>query len=243
MERKPLPSVETTGRTVEEAVERALQELGAKRHEADIEVLTAGSRGMLGFILEEARVRVTLRYPRPRPAEGAFDPGRVAQEVLEKLLVGMGIPGRISRRSGPAERSGSADRSGSSDQPPSPEGAVYLDIQGRDLGMLIGRRGETLRALQYLTRLITSQRLKQWVPVVVDIDGYKSRREETLTTLAQRMAEQAVLKGESMPLEPMPPHERRIVHLALRDHPGVTTQSQGEGEARRVVILPKKLEG
>lgn len=237
MERKPLPNVETTGRTVEEAVERALQELGAKRHEVDIEVLTAGSRGMLGFILEEARVRVTLRYPLPRPAEGAFDPGGVAQEVLEKLLVGMGIPGRITRRSGPADRSGSAD------QPPSPEGAVYLDIRGRDLGMLIGRRGETLRSLQYLTRLITSQRLKQWVPVVVDIDGYKSRREETLSTLAQRMAEQAVLKGESMPLEPMPPHERRIVHLALRDHPGVTTQSQGEGEARRVVILPKKSEG
>ncbi|MBI2845971.1 MAG: protein jag [Chloroflexi bacterium] len=223
METKPLPSVESTGRTVEEAVERGLQELGAQRYEVDIEVLTAGSRGMLGFVLEDARVRLTLRYPRPRPPEGALDPGRISQEVLEKLLVGMGIPGRITR------------------QFPAKEGEpVHLDIRGRDLGILIGRRGETLRALQYLTRMITSQRLKQWVGVVVDVDGYKSRREQTLTTLAERMAEQAVLKGEEIPLEPMPPHERRIIHLALRDHPEVTTHSQGEDEDRRVVIIPKK---
>lgn len=223
MERKPLPSVEAAGKTVEEAVLKALRELAAGREEVDIEVLTTGSRGMLGFVLEEARVRVTLHYPRARPEEGGIDPGQVAQEVLEKLLVGMGIPGRITR------------------QTPSQEGgAVLLDVKGRDLGILIGRRGETLRAIQYLIRLMTSHRLKQWFPVIVDVDGYKTRRERSLAELAQRMAEQVVLQGQPVSLEPMPPHERRIIHLALRDHPDVTTQSDGEDENRKVVILPKK---
>jgi spoIIIJ-associated protein len=115
-----------------------------------------------------------------------------------------------------------------------------LEIQGRDLGALIGRRGETLAALQYITRLIASRDLERRANIVIDVEGYKSRRELMLRRLAKRMAEQAVQRGRTVSLEPMPPHERRIIHLALRDHPNVTTESVGEGDHRKVTIIPRR---
>jgi spoIIIJ-associated protein len=115
-----------------------------------------------------------------------------------------------------------------------------LQIRGRDLGVLIGRRGETLTALQYITRLIASRELQRRINIVLDVEGYKSRREEMLRRLAKRMADQAVQTGRTVVLEPMPPYERRIVHLALRDHPEVTTESIGEGDHRKVTIIPRR---
>jgi spoIIIJ-associated protein len=112
-----------------------------------------------------------------------------------------------------------------------------LDVQGDDLGILIGRQGETLRDLQYVTRLIISRKLQRWVNVLVDVGGYKRRRERILTELAERMAQRAVSERRPVTLEPMPAHERRIVHIALRDHRLVTTESTGEGRRRKVVIL------
>ena len=115
-----------------------------------------------------------------------------------------------------------------------------LEIQGRDLGALIGRRGETLAALQYITRLISSRDLERRAHIVIDVEGYKSRRETMLRRLAKRMADQAVQRGRTVSLEPMPPHERRIIHLALRDNPDVTTESVGEGDRRKVTIVPRR---
>jgi spoIIIJ-associated protein len=115
-----------------------------------------------------------------------------------------------------------------------------LEIQGRDLGALIGRRGETLAALQYITRLIASRDLERRANIVIDVEGYKSRREMMLRRLAKRMAEQAVQRGRTVSLEPMPPHERRIIHLALRDNPNVTTESVGDGDRRKVTIVPRR---
>ena len=115
-----------------------------------------------------------------------------------------------------------------------------LEIQGRELGALIGRRGETLAALQYITRLIASRDLERRAHIVIDVEGYKSRRETLLRRLAKRMAEQAVQRGRTVSLEPMPPHERRIIHLALRDNPDVTTESVGEGDRRKVTIVPRR---
>jgi len=118
-------------------------------------------------------------------------------------------------------------------------GNIPLDIKGEDLGILIGRRGETLSALQYLVNLIISRRLKGRVGVVVDVEGYRQRRYESLRLLARRLAEQVRSTGRSVTLEPMPPNERRIIHLELKDNPDVTTQSIGQGEERKIAILSK----
>lgn len=114
-----------------------------------------------------------------------------------------------------------------------------LDIHGEsDLSVLIGRKGETLASLQYITRLVTSRELQRRANIVVDVGGYKARRMNRLYALARRMAEQAISMGRPVALEPMPPYERRIVHLALREREDVTTESSGDGQARKVNIIP-----
>jgi spoIIIJ-associated protein len=119
------------------------------------------------------------------------------------------------------------------------EPALILDVTGDDLGILIGRRGETLRALQYMTRLMLSRNLERWEPVIVDVESYRVRRRRLLRQLAARMAERVAFSRQRVVLEAMPAHERRIIHMALRDHPQVTTKSIGEGENRKVTIIPK----
>ena len=118
--------------------------------------------------------------------------------------------------------------------------SLTLNVEGEDLGILIGRRGQTLSCLQYIVRIIVGHQTKAWLPIVIDVEGYKQRRYNALQALAWRMAEQVKAKQTPFTLEPMPAFDRRIIHLALADHSDVTTQSSGEGEARRVVILPKE---
>jgi spoIIIJ-associated protein len=213
-------SVEASGNTIEEATEKALAQLGASREEVEIQILSQGGRRLLGLGTQEARVRVTLRPPKPDE-----EVTLVANEVLERLLAGMGIEAQVHLR--PTDLS----------EGPNP---IVLDITGENLGILIGRRGETLLALQYITRLIVNLRLHQWAEIIVDVEGYKKRRESSLTQLALRMADRATLLGQAVSLEPMPAHERRIIHLALRDHEKVTTESVGEGDLRKVVIFPRE---
>ncbi len=151
-----------------------------------------------------------------------------AKSVLETLLGLMGIDASVM----------SSDESpfgGEEEETPS----ILLDIMGEDLGILIGRRGQTLASLQYIVRLIVGQQTKMRLPIVIDVEGYRKRRWEALQALAWRVAEQVKLKMTPFTLEPMPAFERRIVHLTLADNPDVITQSAGEGEARRVVILPR----
>jgi spoIIIJ-associated protein len=150
----------------------------------------------------------------------------VARDVLAELLKNMSIQARISVRRVETTRE--------SENTP-----WMLNIMGSNLNALIGRRGETLAALQYITRLISSRILQRRANIIVDIDGYKLRRSEMLRGLAVRMAEQAVKQKRVISLEPMPPHERRIIHLTLREVPDVTTRSVGEGDARKVTIVPK----
>lgn len=213
-------SVEASGNTIEEATEKALAQLGASREEVEIQILSQGGRRLLGLGTQEARVRVTLRPPKPEE-----EVTLVAKEVLERLLAGMGIEAQVRLR--PTDLS----------EGPNP---IVLDITGENLGILIGRRGETLLALQYITRLIVNRGLHQWAEIIVDVEGYKKRRESSLTQLALRMADRATLLGQAVSLEPMPAHERRIIHLALRDHEKVTTESVGEGDLRKVVIFPRE---
>jgi spoIIIJ-associated protein len=117
---------------------------------------------------------------------------------------------------------------------------LLLNLHGRDLGALIGRRGETLGNLQYLLRLMVNQRLHQWKNIVVDVEQYRQHRADHLLQLALRSADQVATTGRPLALEPMPPNERRIIHLALRDHATVYTESSGEGERRKIQILPKR---
>jgi len=152
---------------------------------------------------------------------------QVAREALTELLGHMGIHATIKTRRGQPADDGEDD-----DIP------WVLNIQGRDLGILIGRRGETLNALQFIARLVVSRELQQRASFVIDVEGYKSRRENTLRSLARRMAEQARRQRRTMTLEPMPPNERRIIHLTLRDDRSVRTESVGTGDNRKVTIIP-----
>ncbi|MEA3442081.1 MAG: RNA-binding cell elongation regulator Jag/EloR [Chloroflexota bacterium] len=141
---------------------------------------------------------------------------KTVTEVLSTLLKLMGIEAEVKALS--------------------PELPISLDIEGDDLGILIGRRGQTLVSLEYITRLIVAEQLKSWLPLHVDVAGYRKRRYEALQKLALYLAEQAKSKQRDITLEPMPPDERRIIHLTLTDHPDVATHSIGDGENRKVII-------
>ena len=153
-----------------------------------------------------------------------------ARDVLEQLLALMGISASVEPLSEfPAQEEDDTTAS------------ITLNVEGEDLGILIGRRGQTLACLQYLVRLIVGNQTKTWLPIVIDVEGYKQRRYDALQALAWRIAEQVKVRQSPFTMEPMPAFDRRIIHLALVDHPDVTTESNGEGEARRVVVLPKEL--
>lgn len=168
-------------------------------------------------------------YVTPEPYDGPLDEdAEVGKVVLAELLEKMAFRAEVVVRRSTEE----AD-----DESPSP---WLLEVTGPgDLSALIGRRGETLASLQYITRLITSRELQRRANIVVDLKGYKSRRMDKLNELAKRMADQAVEQGRTITLEPMPPYERRIIHIALRDREDVETRSVGEGQGRKVTIVPR----
>jgi spoIIIJ-associated protein len=257
-----MESVEVSAKTVEEAVEQALTRLGKVRDEVEVEVLSEGHRRILGFVRgDSARVKVTVlesagpasNTPAPaKPAPARMAPARsaiprastpptpkapepetapikvegaalVAKDTMEELLENMGIDAIVIAKGG----------SGGEDSP------ILLDIAGDDLGILIGRRGETLSSLQFLVNLMVGKRLSSWVRVLIDVESYRARREESLRSLARGAADRVRRTGQTMALEPMPPNERRIVHIALQGDPYVTTESSGYGENRRVNIAPR----
>lgn len=229
-------AIEVQAPTAAEAIDRGLEELNVDRDDVKIEILDEGSRGVLGLRARDAHVRLTLISDEKTETGG--EPGedeysqerleRVALATLEELLDRMKVKAQVVIRQDEETHT-------QGDAPP-----VVLDVLGDDLGVLIGRRGETLAALQYMTRLIVSREMQSWVNLVVDVERYKVRRAHSLRQLAERMAERVTLNHQPVALEPMPPHERRIVHISLRDHPGVTTQSVGQGDARKVTIIPRK---
>ena len=180
----------------------------------------------MGLGAEDAKVRVELLMPMPEKESAVAE---VTRGVLEALLAKMGVAASIT-----PQASSIVEGEERATAP------IAFDIKGDDLGILIGRRGQTLSCLQYIVRLIVGHQTEAWVPIVIDVEGYKQRRYEALRTLALRIAEQVKAKGVPFTLEPMPAYERRITHLTLADHPDVTTQSIGDGEARKVVILLKE---
>ena len=213
MEQPTDQSLVRTAKTVEEAIELATLELGVGRDEIEVDVLNPGRAGILGIGAEPATVRVRLIGDDSGLAGEALD-------VVERLLDALDVDASPTIRS--AEPG----------QPP------VIDVQGHDAGLLIGRRGETLRALQFVANLILNQGETRSAGVVVDVEQYRQRRERQLRDLAQRMAQRAVNNGSSISLEPMSPADRRIIHVALADVRGVRTESHGEGSHRAVTITP-----
>lgn len=223
-----MKSIEISARTVAEAVELALAQLGKDRDEVAIAVLESG---------DEALVRVTVvdedgddvSEPSPDRSGEIQD---IACQILDELLARMDIHAyvtpvvvRVPGQKGDIEES------------------VTLHVEGADedaMGLLIGRRGETLRSLQFLLNLLVSRRVHRWPQIVVDVGSYRQRRQESLEGLARRMAERVRQTGRPIMLEPMAAYERRIVHLALRGDTTIYTESSGEGENRKIVIYPAR---
>ena len=204
-----------TARTVEEAIELALKELDVDRDEAEVEILSRGKSGFLGIGAELARVRVT------KIAQGD-SAASIAVETLSNILQAANV--NVSRTLRSAN---------------DPDvGGPIIDLAGEDSGLLIGRRGQTLQALQFLVNIIVRQKMGESVRVMLDVEHYRQRRESSLRDMASKVAARVVQTNRSVTLEPMPPADRRVVHTALADYPGVTTESTGERDNRKVTVMP-----
>ena len=255
------PTLEIIAPSVEEAIAKGLSDLGMTEEEVDVEILDEGSRGLFGLGSRQARIRLSIKsipsspeisateIPSSVPTKAAIsstdqptesrvetikqppedseeDVLSITRETVEELLQKMKVKAQVSARYGEAD-----DRRGRI--------PIYLDINGKDLSILIGRQAETLNALQYITSLIVGKELGRSATLIVDVEGYRLRREQQVRQLARRMAEQAVKTGRRQVLEPMPANERRFVHIELRENPEVTTESIGEGSRRKVTIIPQ----
>lgn len=203
---------EKTGKTVEEAIAAGVLELGVDRNRVKIEVLEEpAKKGLFGlFGTRQARVRISYED----------DPGRLAADFIHKICQAMGVNAHTQ-----------VSKDGEH---------WHIDITGPELGILIGRRGDTLDALQYLTNLAVARKLSDRVRLIVDVEGYRLRREETLVRLAKRLSEKVKRTGIRIVLEPMNPYERRIIHTSLQDEARISTFSEGDDPNRRVVISLKR---
>jgi spoIIIJ-associated protein len=249
-------TLEIIAPTIDEAITNGLEQLGLTDDEVDIEVIDNGSKGLLGIGGRQARVRLSLKKETveneldaslmdEKPLEDDEPDGnssrnvdpdtlsadekanlKVARTVVEELLQRMRVKATVVPRY--FEPEDDKDERG-----------ILVDIQGNDLSILIGRRSETLNALQYISSLIIGKDLGKWIPVMIDVQGYRSRRDRQLRQLGRKMAEQAIQTGRRQVLEPMPANERRVIHLELRDHEQVFTESTGEEPYRKVTISPK----
>ena len=201
--------IEEEGRTTEEAMELALKKLGATRDQVRITVLYEAKRSLFGLITKPAKVRISLKE----------DPSSTPEGILKNLLAEMGIEADVNTRVS--------------------DGNIYLNINTPNAGLLIGRRGRTLDAIQHLLNCIVNRSSLVKRRVIVDAEQYRERREEILTSLAHKLASKVKITGQEIVVEPMNPQDRRIIHLALQDDQEVTTFSRGEGSFRSVVITTK----
>lgn len=248
--------VEKVAKTIDNAITDALIELGATTDEVDIEILEKGSKGLFGIGAKRARVRVTIKDPvvteeintieelieevsetqetqkidevkREFISEEGLekqaneDPVEKAQKFLANILKAMNIEGKIEAKM-------MGDK-------------LLIDISGEKMGVIIGKRGETLDSLQYLTNIVVNKDYEGYIKVMIDTENYRSRREETLRKLAYKLAKKASQTKKPVTLEPMNPYDRRIIHSALQDSKTVKTHSEGKEPFRRVVISPSSI--
>lgn len=201
-----------TGRTIQEAVQLAIQELNVDLDEVKIDILEEPEKGLLGLINNKpGKVKVTLKST----------PSDMVKEFLEDLIDNMGVSGKVT-----------VDEQ--------EDKVLKAQIKGLNMGVLIGRRGQTLDAIQYITGLVVNKKYRdEYYRVIVDTENYRKKRERTLIQLAKNVAQKAIRMGRDIALEPMNPYERRIIHSALQDDARVTTYSQGEDPYRKVIISIK----
>lgn len=236
-------TIEKTAKTVDEAIDKALSELNVSMDEADVEILETGSKGIFGLGGKDAKVRVTVKGKEeplsfavadqrketesvPVPAKKAAVPTddseveKIALSFLQGIFDYLKVAPNVA-----VERK---------------EESLWLTMTGANLGVIIGRRGETLDSLQYLTNLVVNRKVAEKQRIILDVEGYRKTREETLRDLAEKMANKALKMNGPLRLEPMNPHERRIIHMTLQGDERVETYSEGEEPFRRVVIKKKR---
>lgn len=237
--------VETEGETIDEAIENALKILGVERDKVTVDILTEGARGILGIGAKKARIRAALRKAlgveeeeeeeeekKERRGSSAQEEkisqgemaaiGQRAKEVLTEILRLMGVSASIELKAGETSEE------------------IVLDIRGDNGGLLIGRRGQTLEALQYLlTRMIGERQGREGPQLVVDTENYRERRRKTLEDMALRLGEKAKRQRKAVSVDALSAADRRIIHLALEDDPWLTTKSLGKGSYRRLLIIPQ----
>jgi spoIIIJ-associated protein len=252
-------NLEIIAPTVEEAIEKGLGDLGLPRQAVEVEILDEGTKGLFGLGNRQARIRLTVISamegiqaestaeviePEMQTEESTPTVGLeqeipdveppfieddyvldIARDVVSELLEKMKVRATVTSEYLPASDARSRV-------------PVRVNVQGDDLSYLIGRQAETLNALQYISSLIINKEIGRSIPLIVDVEGYRERRENQLRQIARRMADQAVSTGRRQVLEPMPANERRIVHIELRENPNVTTESIGEDPKRKVTINP-----
>lgn len=199
------------GKTVDDAVEAALAELGVGKDDVEITVLTEGNKGLFGLGSKEAEVKVTV-------IEKSSE--EIARDFLNTVLEGIGLEASIDI---------STD-----------EERMNIEISGESMGVIIGRRGETLSALQYLTSLVVNRKTEGYTKISIDTENYKKKREESLIKLANKTAEKVIKYRRNITLDPMNPYERRIVHSSLQGNDKISTFSTGDEPMRRVVVALKK---
>jgi spoIIIJ-associated protein len=250
-------TLEIIAPTVEEALAQGLAQLGLTADRVSVEVLDAGNKGLFGFGKAQVRVRLTVipeggapparrmepavrekeakpavqppvkpdpvKQPEPKPDHDPLLDH--AEAVISRLIHLLHLEAQVSAHYGEQDREGRRD--------------IHVDIRGNDLSVLIGRHSETLNAFQFVASLIVGRETQDWVQLVIDVEGFRDRRKKQLIQMATRLAEQVAKSGKRLSLEPMPSAERRIVHIALREHPDVTTESVGEEPHRKITIVPK----
>ena len=223
-----MASVETTGPTVDDAIDAALEKLDLDEDQVELEILSEGGDGQPARVRATPRSEIGARVD--RAAEAARrGRGRVGRKPGDRRARDRRGPARLHGLPGRSRRAGAGKENGT----PTLTLAV---VDGESMGALIGRRGETLQAFQFITQLLVNRRLGHWTRVLLDIEGYRSRRERYLKDTALRAAEKAMRYRDQIELDPMIPSERRIVHLTLAEHEFVTTHSEGEGDNRRVIV-------
>ena len=248
-------TLEIIAPTVEEALAQGLAQLGLTADRVSVEVLDAGTKGLFGLGKTQVRVKLTVipeggeplplsepakPAPEPKAAQPQIKPALIQQAeshpehdpildrveaVISKLIHLLHLEAQISAHYGDRDRDGRRN--------------INVDIRGDDLSILIGRHSETLNAFQYVASLVVGKELGEWVQLFVDVEGFRDRREKQLIQMAKRMADQVIKSGRRQSREPLPSGERRIIHIALRDHAEVMTESSGEEPHRKITILPR----
>ncbi|MCJ7695139.1 MAG: protein jag [Anaerolineaceae bacterium] len=243
--------IEIIAPTVEEAIEKGLLDLGLKEGDVEVEILDEGKHGLFKLASRQARVRLKvinsdneIHGAKPIEDKGreevpdvetenwldsepeTDDALQMAHNTVSDLLDKMGVNAEVQVEFGPEDDRNIAP--------------ILVNIEGNDLSFLIGRKSETINALQYIANLIVNKKLNKWIPLQIDVQNYRQRRERELSKLAKKIGEQVLSTGRQQSLEPMPPNERRIIHIALRENEELITESIGEDPYRKVTIALKE---